>query len=233
MHSWYVFIRIVFIQVSAVLTRCKYYFIWFLSEGACILSGFGFNGLDKDGNPRWDKLTNVYVLQCEFAQSLRQLSAHWNMATNHWLRHYVYLRVYPMGSTYATLMTYVISSLWHGFHPGYYCKFHSPSCFLNDWRYLLVFFLTAGGLQLIARQVRRVVRPLVVNSKIWKPVYDVCTWLASMGVLNMFVPCFDLLHVPLILQVWREIYYSQFIVVFAGVLLFFVMKPTLQKLKKE
>lgn len=114
--------RMFFIQLSAILTRCKYYSVWYLAEGACILSGFGFNGYDRDGHPLWNKLTNVNVLSCEFAQSYKMLTENWNIGANHWLRHYVYLRFNPPGTLSTTLKTYIVSSLWHGFHPGFYRK---------------------------------------------------------------------------------------------------------------
>ncbi|KAL7312664.1 Lysophospholipid acyltransferase [Mucor circinelloides] len=216
-HSfWY---KILFIQLSAFLTRCKYYFIWYLSEGASILSGFGFNGV-IDGEAQWDKLNNVNVLDCELAQSYKQLSENWNIGANHWLRHYVYLRFNPPGSTSTTLKTYIVSSMWHGFHPGFY-----------------IFFMTASLLQLIARQVRRTIRPFFLTAdqkpKKIKRVYDVCTWIASMGLLNMLVPCFDLLHIPLILQVWREIYYCHYIVIALGGVIFYTAKPYLIQLQKK
>jgi lysophospholipid acyltransferase len=112
--------RMFFIQLSAFLTRCKYYCIWYLSEGACILSGFGFNGFDQEKKPTFNRLTNVNVLACEGAQSYKQLSENWNIGANHWLRHYVYLRFNPPGSAVSTLKTYIVSSMWHGFHPGFY-----------------------------------------------------------------------------------------------------------------
>lgn len=114
--------RIFFIQLSAFLTRCKYYTVWYLSEGASILAGMGFNGYDQDGHPKWNRLTNVNVLYCEFAQSYKQLSENWNIGANHWLRHYVYLRSAHFGATGSTLLTYVVSAMWHGFHPGFYSK---------------------------------------------------------------------------------------------------------------
>ncbi|KAI8643671.1 MBOAT, membrane-bound O-acyltransferase family-domain-containing protein [Parasitella parasitica] len=214
---WY---KIYFIQMSAFLTRCKYYFIWSLSEGACILSGFGFNGVDDRQRPQWDKLSNVNVLDCEFAQSYKQLSENWNIGANHWLRHYVYLRFDSPGSTSTTLKTYIISSMWHGFHPGFY-----------------IFFMTASILQLIARQVRRIVRPFFLDKdqqpKLIKRVYDISTCIASMGLLNMLVPCFDLLHVSLILQVWREVFYCHFIVIILGGIIFSIAKPYLIQLQRE
>lgn len=216
---WY---KMLFIQVSAVLTRFKYYCIWYLAEGACILSGAGFNGYDKDGTPLWNKHTNVNVLKCEFAQSYKQLTENWNIGANHWLRHYVYLRFNPPGSGISTLKTYIVSSLWHGFHPGFY-----------------MFFMISSSLQVLSRQIRRTVRPLFMSPdgtqpiRYWKSFYDVCTWVVSMGLLNMMVPCFDLLHVPKIMHVWREIYFCHFIIVAIGGAIYFSAKPFLISVQKK
>jgi lysophospholipid acyltransferase len=113
-----------FIQLSAFLTRCKYYSIWALAEGASILAGFGYNGVDDQGREKWDLLRNVHAFKCEGAQSFKELSENWNIGANHWLRHYVYLRLVDKEgkASTATLKTYVISSMWHGFQPGFYSK---------------------------------------------------------------------------------------------------------------
>lgn len=86
------------------------------------MAGLGFNGYDSEGHPQWNKLTNTNVLSCEFAQSLKQLTENWNIGANHWLRHYVYLRSAHLGSAKSTMVTYAISAMWHGFHPGFYSK---------------------------------------------------------------------------------------------------------------
>ncbi|RCH97814.1 lysophospholipid acyltransferase [Rhizopus azygosporus] len=213
--------KIFFIQLSAFLTRCKYYTVWYLSEGASILAGMGFNGYDQDGHPKWNRLTNVNVLYCEFAQSYKQLSENWNIGANHWLRHYVYLRSAHLGATGSTLLTYVVSAMWHGFHPGFY-----------------IFFMTLSVLQLIARQVRRTVRPFFLTvdgtpKRYWKTFYDVCTWATSFGLLNMLVPCFDLLYVSRILHIWRQIYYCHFIVIVIGTGFFYALKPSLRQIQKK
>jgi lysophospholipid acyltransferase len=98
--------------------------------------------------------------------------------------------------------------------------------------------MIASILQVISRQVRRTVRPLFLTvdlkpKKYYKTFYDVCTWIASMGLLNMLVPCFDLLHVPKILQVWREIYYCHFIIIAIGGIIFFTSKPYLISIQKQ
>jgi lysophospholipid acyltransferase len=120
------FFRLLFIQITAFVARCKYYTVWLLSEGACVLCGFGFTGYDEQtGEPRWDRVTNINVVHCELPQSLKEMSDNWNMGANRWLKHYVYLRVTPpdkKAGAASTLMTYGVSALWHGFYPGYYSK---------------------------------------------------------------------------------------------------------------
>lgn len=123
---WYALNRLIYLQVAAFTSRCKYYVAWFLSEAACVLCGFGFNGYDTSGKVRWDRFTNIYVRKCEFSQSIKEMLDHWNIGANRWLRYYVYMRITPPGQTggaSSTLVTYAVSALWHGFYPGYYCKY--------------------------------------------------------------------------------------------------------------
>lgn len=66
-----------------------------------------------------------------------------------------------------------------------------------------------------------------------KTCYDVSTCIASMGLLNMLVPCFDLLHVSKIMHVWREIYYCHFFIIAVGIAAYFIAKPTLITMQKK
>lgn len=109
------------------VTRMKYYGVWTLTEGACILAGIGYKGVDpKTGKPNWDRLTNVKPTGVEFAQNSHAYLGNWNINTNNWLRNSVYLRVTPKGKKpgfRASLATFVTSAFWHGFEPGYYLTF--------------------------------------------------------------------------------------------------------------
>ncbi|KAI8979241.1 MBOAT, membrane-bound O-acyltransferase family-domain-containing protein [Mycotypha africana] len=214
---WY---KMGFIQLSGFLTRGKYYCIWYLSEGACILSGFGYHAERKE----WNLLTNVNELDVEFAQSYKQLTENWNIGANHWLRNYVYLR-FKKSSTMlgTTWKTYIISAMWHGFQPGFY-----------------LFFLILSSMQLLARQARRTLRPLCFTAKEQQPItyrktiYDFFSWFLSLGFLNMMVPCFDLLYISRILVVWREVYYCHLIIAALAIAVFFtVLKPRCQAIQKR
>ena len=119
--------RLWLLQMLGISTRMKYYGVWYLTEGACILSGMGYNGIDsKTGRVKWDRLQNVNPWGLETAQNSRAYLENWNMNTNNWLRNYMYLRVTPKGKKpgfRASLATFVTSAFWHGFYPGYYLSF--------------------------------------------------------------------------------------------------------------
>jgi lysophospholipid acyltransferase len=119
--------RVFALYMVALTARLKYYGVWMLTEGACILSGMGYNGIEpQTGKVLWNKLENVSPWGLETAQSPHTYLASWNKNTNHWLRNYVYLRVTPKGKKpgfRASLATFATSALWHGFYPGYYFTF--------------------------------------------------------------------------------------------------------------
>ena len=119
--------RIWILEMLGFTTRLKYYGVWALTEGACILSGIGYKGIDpKTGRVQWNRLQNVNPWGIESAQNSRAYLENWNINTNHWLRNYMYLRVTPKGKRpgfRASLATFVTSAFWHGFYPGYYLTF--------------------------------------------------------------------------------------------------------------
>lgn len=124
----YGLVRRIWIMYMVNLTaRFKYYGSWSLTEGACILTGLGYKGVDPvTGKVMWNRLQNIDPWAVETAQNPRGYLAGWNINTNNWLRNYVYLRVTPRGKKpgfRASLLTFGTSALWHGFYPGYYLTF--------------------------------------------------------------------------------------------------------------
>lgn len=119
--------RIGIMYMVALVARFKYYAVWSLTEGACILTGLGYRGVDPvTGKVMWNRLKNIDPWSVETAQNPRGYLAGWNMNTNNWLRNYVYLRVTPRGKKpgfRASLITFGTSAFWHGFYPGYYMTF--------------------------------------------------------------------------------------------------------------
>lgn len=127
--------RVFHLHMLSFVTRMKYYGVWSLTEGACILSGIGYRGVDpKTGKPDWSRLNNIRPAGVEFAQNSRDYLGNWNINTNNWLRNYIYLRVTPKGKKpgfRASMATFVTSAFWHGFYPGYYMTFVLASFIQN------------------------------------------------------------------------------------------------------
>lgn len=52
-------------MTSTTVTRFKYYHAWLMADAICNNSGLGFNGYDKDGNDKWDLISNINVVSFE------------------------------------------------------------------------------------------------------------------------------------------------------------------------
>ena len=90
-------LRLFIFQVCGLFERTKYYAIWTLTEGASIITGYGFSGFGPSGESLWHDAANVDILNIEFAPNFKVLLDSWNMKTNVWLRECVYKRVTPPG----------------------------------------------------------------------------------------------------------------------------------------
>ncbi|KAH6622041.1 MBOAT, membrane-bound O-acyltransferase family-domain-containing protein [Boeremia exigua] len=199
-YMQYGFLRRVWqLYMLGLTTRMKYYGVWSLSEGACILSGIGYNGIDlKTGRAKWDRLTNIHPIAIETAQNTRAFLGEWNINTNLWLRNYMFLRVTPKGQKPgfgATLATFVTSAFWHGFYPGYYMA-----------------FVLAALLQAAAKSGRRLVRPLFLGTDgksalPTKIYYDVFTFFLTQAAFTFTVAPFILLGFSDTLKVWSRVYF--------------------------
>lgn len=196
----YGFIRRVWIlHMLGFTTRTKYYGVWALTEGACILSGLGFKGVDPTtGKVSWDRLRNVSPWEVESAQNCRAYLGGWNINTNNWLRNYVYLRVTPRGKKpgfRASMATFVTSAFWHGFYPGYYLT-----------------FVLASFVQTAAKKCRRYFRPFFLDPKTSQPTsakiyYDIASYFATQLIFSFTTAPFVLLNLPASFLVWARVYF--------------------------
>ncbi|CAI4211430.1 unnamed protein product [Parascedosporium putredinis] len=182
--------------------RLKYYGVWTLTEGACILTGLGYNGVDPStGRVSWDRLSNIDPWGVELAQNARGYLASWNINTSNWLRNYVYLRVTPRGKKpgfRASLITFGTSALWHGFHPGYYMS-----------------FVFASFVQTVAKNYRRYLRPFFLNPATGLPTqskrfYDILSLFVTQLTFSFATAPFLVLSFSGSLQVWSRMYFYPF-----------------------
>jgi lysophospholipid acyltransferase 1/2 len=176
--------RIVHTLLAACVIRFKYYFAWMIADGANNLAGLGYNG-KKDGSDLWNKITNVDIINVEFATSFKSVLDNWNMQTQFWLKHVCYYR------TESVYMTMALSAFWHGLYPGYYLT-----------------FLTGALVTNAARAVRTRLRPMFLKAPTDKKAslfYDVLTWTTTMLFLAYLVGPFQSLNFEDSLQLWRTV----------------------------
>ncbi|KAN0060981.1 Lysophospholipid acyltransferase [Thecaphora frezii] len=205
-YKWYQ--RILYVQTAGFMARTKYYGIWSLTNGACVLSGLGFYGIDPvSGKTKWNRCRNIDIPRIEFANNWKELLDAWNMNTNVWLRNNVYKRIARPGKKpgfKSTMTTFLTSAFWHGLAPGYY----------------LSFFL-AGFMQSAARTLRKHMRPLffqdtrAANPKLTtlgdytvsQLLYCGASIVAVQLTLNYAVAPFMLLDFGASIQGWRSVYF--------------------------
>ena len=215
--------RIWTMHMVGFTVRTKFYAVWGLTEGACIMSGIGFNGFSpSSGQINWDKLQNVDPVGVELAQNSRAYLGNWNINTNNWLRNYMYLRVTPKGKKpgfRASMATFVTSAFWHGFESGYYMA-----------------FVLAALLQTVAKNARRLLRPFFMAqdgkkagpNKIY---YDVFSWAITQLAFSFTVAPFILLSFNSTITIWARVYF--YCIIGVGASLGFLASPGKAWLKKQ
>ncbi|KAI4733698.1 MBOAT family protein-like protein [Aureobasidium sp. EXF-12298] len=223
-YKQYGFLRRIWVlHMLGFTTRMKYYGVWSLTEGACILSGIGYKGIDpKTGKADWNRLQNVKPLGIELAQNSHAYLGNWNINTNMWLRNYVYLRVTPKGKKpgfRASMATFVTSAFWHGFYPGYYLA-----------------FVLASFIQNSAKNSRRLIRPFFMSADGTKAMpskryYDIFTWLCTQLAFSFTVAPFIFLGFGDSLEIWQRVYFYTIIGVTATSL--FLLSPGKQFLQQK
>ncbi|KAH0403842.1 MBOAT family protein-like protein, partial [Aureobasidium melanogenum] len=223
-YKQYGFLRRIWVlHMLGFTTRMKYYGVWSLTEGACILSGIGYKGVDpKTGKADWNRLQNVKPLGIELAQNSHAYLGNWNINTNMWLRNYVYLRVTPKGKKpgfRASMATFVTSAFWHGFYPGYYLA-----------------FVLASFIQNSAKNSRRLIRPFFMSADGTKALpskryYDIFTWLCTQLAFSFTVAPFIFLGFGDSLEIWQRVYFYTIIGVTATSL--FLLSPGKQFLQQK
>ncbi|XP_077978754.1 lysophospholipid acyltransferase 6-like [Glandiceps talaboti] len=87
-----------------------------MTDLVCNASGFGFNGYDENGKPKWDLVIQIHVLKFLTSIDINDTLASWNVTAVRWLKYACYYRV-PYHKDKLTLL---LSAVWHGFCPGYY-----------------------------------------------------------------------------------------------------------------
>ncbi|XP_045862629.1 lysophospholipid acyltransferase 1 isoform X1 [Meles meles] len=195
--------RLCYLYIVMQASKPKYYFAWTLADAVNNAAGFGFSGVDKDGNFCWDLLSNLNIWKIETATSFKMYLENWNIQTATWLKRVCYERV----PWYPTVLTFILSALWHGVYPGYYFT-----------------FLTGILVTVAARTVRNNFRHYFRSSKTLQVAYDVVTWAVTQLAVSYTVAPFVMLAVEPTISLYKSMYFYLHIISLL-IILFLPIKP--------
>nr|KAF6447949.1 membrane bound O-acyltransferase domain containing 2 [Rousettus aegyptiacus] len=190
--------KVIYLYVSLLAARPKYYFAWTLADAINNAAGFGFRGYDRNGEARWDLISNLRIRQIEMSTSFKMFLDNWNIQTALWLKRVCYERA----SLSPTIQTFVLSAIWHGVYPGYYLT-----------------FLTGVVMTLAARAIRNNIRHYFIEPPQLKFLYDVITWMATQIAISYTVVPFVLLSIKPSFKFYSSWYYCLHIVAILVLLL--------------
>uniref|UniRef100_G3T1N1 Membrane bound O-acyltransferase domain containing 1 n=1 Tax=Loxodonta africana TaxID=9785 RepID=G3T1N1_LOXAF len=198
--------RLCYLYIVMQASKPKYYFAWTLETVADAVNnaaGFGFSGVDENGNFCWDLLSNLNIWKIETATSFKMYVENWNIQTAAWLKSVCYERA----PWYPTVLTFILSALWHGVYPGYYFT-----------------FLTGILVTLAARAVRNNCRQYFLSSKALKVTYDVVTWAVTQLAVSYTAAPFVMLAVEPTISLYKSMYFFLHIISLL-IILFLPIKP--------
>uniref|UniRef100_A0A673TK34 Membrane bound O-acyltransferase domain containing 1 n=1 Tax=Suricata suricatta TaxID=37032 RepID=A0A673TK34_SURSU len=195
--------RLCYLYVVMQASKPKYYFAWTLADAVNNAAGFGFSGVDKNGNFCWDLLSNLNIWKIETATSFKMYLENWNIQTATWLKRVCYERV----PWYPTVLTFILSALWHGVYPGYYFT-----------------FLTGILVTVAARTMRNNYRRYFLSSRALKVAYDVVTWAVTQLAVSYTVAPFVMLAIEPTISLYKSMYFYLHIISLL-IILFLPVKP--------
>lgn len=183
--------------------RMRIYSGFVLSECSCIMAGLGAYPASSRPRPgqgptlapvhysqgdevNFETVHNIDEWGSDFVPSMREALRCWNMTVQHWLVLVVYKRFPVRGLRTAAVM--LVSSVWHGVHPGYYLGLCSvPLCLAVEdlWR----------------RRVRARLEPAAQR---W---YDWAAWIVRMRWFDYLGMAFLLLRIDTTLMYWTSVYF--------------------------
>lgn len=213
--------RIFYLWVLGISHRLKYYAIWLIAEGSCILCGIGYNGYDRATDSfRWNRVQNIDPWTFELGQNVHTCLEAWNMNTNKWLKYYVYLRVSKKGKKpgfKSTLFTFATSAFWHGTRPGYYLT-----------------FIVGAFMQTLGKIYRRNLRPIFLQAdgktpKSTKVFYDIVSYFVTQLAFGFVCQPFVILDFKQSLYCWWTV--NMYVPIVTAITLFLFNGPFLKQVK--
>jgi len=204
--------RLIYLTITGIICRFKFYVAWTLAEASYNLVGVGYNGVTAKGTPLWNGIVNASV-KLELSENMNSMVNHWNIRTTLWLRHSIYDRINKyLGKTSSVIGVYAVdvtSALWHGTYPGYFLSFVSIASYNS-----------------IVKSFRKSVSPFIHEKHAplhkFKPIYDALGIMVTQCIMNFTFAPFILLTIDDSIKIWKSFYFFVIIIMFIA---FLILKP--------
>lgn len=207
--------------------RMRLYTGFVLSECSCIMAGLGIYPKSSEPKPgngptqlkalenasfkknamdlNFESIHNIDEYGADFVPTMREALRTWNMTVQYWLANIVYRR-FPMKSL-RTAAVMIVSSMWHGVHPGYYLSLGSVPLVL-----------------IVEDLYDRIVRRKL--SQKGQATYDWLSWFYRMQQFSYLGMAFQLLKIGETLTFWHSVAYLGHLVLPIMYLMgLFIIKP--------
>jgi len=226
--------KIVYMMPIFFTFRMRIYAGFSLSECACIMAGLGAypecsqprpgqgpsrpdllveTGADQLKQINFQTVHNIDEWGSDFVPSMREALRCWNMTVQHWLVFIVYKRC-PVRSL-RTGLVMLVSSVWHGVHPGYYLSLGSvPLCLMVEDYY------------------RKTVRARLTEPG--QKTYDWINWFVRMRWFDYLGMGFLLLRIDATINYWTSVYFvGHLSLLVLGVTGVVFVHPIMSRLSRE
>lgn len=222
---WY---RIFYMTPIFFNFRMRIYIGFILGECVCIMFGIGAYPTVSEPQPgkgptnyialkqfeidfdksskrefSFETVHNIDEYGSEFLPTIRGGIRSWNRTVQYWLAMFVYKQL-PFSKSTRMIITMLVSSFWHGVHPGYYlCLLSAPLFLLAEMQMEKAFRFGRSKYQML--------------------IFDCLWWIFKMQAFAYMGMAFLLLHTDAIFQYWKSIYFiGHFIVIVFYLLGYFV-----------
>lgn len=227
---WY---RLLYVNISIIAHRCKFYSGFLLSFTSLIFSGLSYGELLRKKNDppvlraingdyqiTFDKGSYGSIYDCELGLNPKTKITNWNHSIHLWLKYNCFLRLINVNKKFllgnfgfAGIMTYLLSAFWHGFYITYYIFFFGLYLYQTGNEV----FDKLGLFEYIER------------SNVF--IFKFLIWFQAQFIINGLGAIFFLLKYDLFIQYMKNVYGIPMILAIGAFLLskFFVLKKKKQE----
>jgi len=119
-------LKCIYLVFAMTIHKSKYFILWKFSKAGVILCGLGFqpekNEQSGEITPNFNRIDTGDLMVIEFSNNPKLRTKNWNFRVHLWLKYFIFMRVLQnkKSKTLASLVTFLVSAVWHGFYPKYY-----------------------------------------------------------------------------------------------------------------